>query len=79
MPMEGHSDNDLDFSEDVVEELPDMFDYSDSDDEADPRSRYALPSQYERAKLQKENGEEYWVESDSEGESSGRSEYSESR
>ena len=40
------------------QEPPDMFDYSDSDDEADPRSRYALPSQYERAKLQKENGGE---------------------
>ncbi len=78
--MQGHSDDDRDVSEDVnsEEELPDMYDYSDSDYKADPRSRLALPSQYERAKLQEENGEEDRF--DSEGElSGGRSEESDSR
>ena len=58
VPMEGHSDDDRDASDALDEELPDMYDCSDSDDEADPRCRVALPSRFLRAKQQEENGEE---------------------
>jgi hypothetical protein len=66
-------------SEGVEEELPDRFESSDDDDEAYTISRFALPSRFQRAKLQEENGEEDRFESDSEDELSGRSEQSESR
>ena len=58
VPMEGHSDDDQDASDGLCEELPDMYEDSASDDEADPRCRVALPSRFLRAKQQEENGEE---------------------
>ena len=58
VPMEGHSDDDRDASDVLDEELPGMYDCSDSDDEADPHCRVALPSRFLRAKQQEENGEE---------------------
>ena len=75
VPMEGHSDDARDASEDMDEKFPDMYDYSDSDYEADTRSRVALPSRFLRAKLQEENGTEdrYESVSDSEGALSGHS------
>ncbi len=60
-------------------DLPDMYSSDEDDGMADTRSRFALPSQYQRAKLQEENDEEDLFESDSEGELSSRSEQSESR
>ena len=50
VPMEGHSDDDRVSSDVLDEELPDIYDYSDSDDVADPRCRVALPSGFLRAK-----------------------------
>ena len=58
VPMEGHSDDDRDASDVLDEELPGMYDCSDSDDEADPHCLVALPSRFLRAKQQEENGEE---------------------
>jgi hypothetical protein len=46
VPIEGHSDDDRDASDVMDEQLPDMYDCSDSDDEADPRCRVALPSRF---------------------------------
>ncbi len=79
VPMEGHSDDDRDASDVLDEELPAMYEDSGSDDEADPRSRVALPSRFLRAKQQAENCEEDRYESDSEGGLSGHSEDSEAR
>ena len=46
---------------------------SDADgDGLDPRSRFAIPSQYQLAILQEETGEEDRFEGDSEGELCGR-------
>ena len=78
--MERHGDSDCDLSQDDDADLPDMFESSDDDDdEAYTRSRFALPSRFQQAKLQEENGKEDRFESDSEGELSGYSEQSESR
>ena len=66
VPMEGHSEDDRVASDVLDEELPGMYDCSDSDGEADPRCRVALPSRFLRAKQQEENGEEDRYESDSE-------------
>ncbi len=74
VPMEGHSDDDRDASDVLDEELPDMYEDSGSDDEADPRCRVALPIWFLRAKEQAENGEEDRYESDSEGGLDGHSE-----
>ena len=50
---------------------------SDADgDGPDPRSRFAMPSQYQRAIMQEETGEEDRFEGDSEGELCGRLEES---
>ncbi len=51
VPMDGKSDTDCDLSQDVRDDLSDMFLSDDEGDEPDARSRFALPSQYQRAKL----------------------------
>ena len=76
VPMEGHSEDDRVASDVLDEGFPGMYDCSDSDDEADPHCRVALPSRFLRAKQQEENGEEDRYESDSEGELCGRLEES---
>ena len=70
---EEHSDTDCDLSQDVCDDLPDMFSSDEEGDEADARSRIAITSRYQRARLQEETGEEDRFESDSEGELCGRS------
>ena len=79
VPMEEHSDDDRDAYDVLEAELPDMYEDSASDDEADPRGRFALPNRFSRAREQAENGEEDRFESDSEGELSGHLEESDSR
>jgi hypothetical protein len=63
VPMERHRDSDCDLTQHEFADLPDMFE-STSDDEAYTHSRFALPSQYQRAKLQEEHGKGDRYESD---------------
>ena len=64
--MDGHCDTDCDLAQDVYDDLPDMYSSDADGDGPDPRSRFAIPSQYQRAKLQEETGEEDRFEGDSE-------------
>ena len=61
VPMDGNSDTDCDLSQDVRaalrDDLSDMFLSDEEGDEPDARSRFAIPIQYQRAKLQEETGE----------------------
>ena len=70
--MAGHSDTECDIAQDENDDLPDMYSSDEDGDEPDPHPRLAIPSQYQRAQLQEEMGEEDRFESDSEGELSCR-------
>ena len=56
--MAGHSDTDCDLAQDVYDDPPDMCSSNEDGDENDPRSRFAIPSQNQLAKLPVEEGEE---------------------
>ena len=73
--MDGHCETDCDLAQDVFDDLPDMYSSDADGDGPDPRSRFA-PSQYQRAKLQEETGEQDRFEGDSEGLFCGRLEES---